>query len=53
MQIAQTVGVEKLRGWRINKEKSSQKIDAIIALALALFAAIESEPYIDWKSFLI
>jgi phage terminase large subunit-like protein len=36
-----TVAVESPRGWRIAKEKSSKKIDAIVALAMACVAAVE------------
>ena len=50
-QVARTVAVESSRGWRITKEKSSHKIDAIIALAMASFAAIESPTSINWESF--
>jgi hypothetical protein len=36
-----TVGVETSRGFRVAKEKASQKIDAIVALAMACVAATD------------
>jgi len=39
-----TVAVESLRGFRIAKEKTSQKIDAIVALAMACVAAVDARP---------
>lgn len=43
-QALNTVAIETVRGWRIAKERSSKKIDAIIALALACVAATEAGP---------
>jgi hypothetical protein len=40
-QALSTVGVETARGTRIGKEKSSKKIDAIVALAMACVSAID------------
>ena len=40
-QALNTVAVESTRGWRIAKERTSKKIDAIVALAMAVLAAIE------------
>jgi hypothetical protein len=40
-QALNTVAVESTRGWRIAKEKTSKKIDAIVALAMACLAAVE------------
>lgn len=39
-QALNTVAVESSRGWRIAKEKASRKIDAIVALALAVVTAL-------------
>ncbi len=39
-QALSTVAVESSRGWRIAKEKASRKIDAIVALAMAVTAAV-------------
>lgn len=41
-QALNTVAVESSRGWRIAKEKTSKKIDAVVALAMACLAAIAS-----------
>ena len=35
-QALSTVAIENPRGWRIAKEKASKKIDAIVALAMAV-----------------
>jgi len=46
-QALGTVAVEGLRGWRVAKERASKKIDAIVALSMAIVAALEdgrSEP---------
>jgi len=43
-QALNTVAVETPRGWRIAKEKAAQKIDAIVALAIACVAAIDGKP---------
>jgi phage terminase large subunit-like protein len=40
-QALNTVSVESTRGWKISKEKTSQKIDAIVALAMAAVAALD------------
>jgi phage terminase large subunit-like protein len=40
-----TVAVDTARGWRIAKERSSKKIDAIVALAMACVAAIDVRRY--------
>lgn len=39
-QALNTIAVEARRGWRIAKERGSRKIDAIVALAMASYAAI-------------
>jgi len=46
-QAMNTVAIESPRGWRIAKEKSSKKIDAISALATACCAAIERGKVVD------
>jgi hypothetical protein len=40
-QALNTVSVESTRGWKISKDKSSKKIDAIVALAMAAVAALD------------
>jgi phage terminase large subunit-like protein len=41
-QALNTVAVESPRGWRIAKEKTTKKIDAIVALAMACRAAMDA-----------
>jgi phage terminase large subunit-like protein len=43
-EARQAVGKETARGLRITKEKTSHKIDQIVALAMAVQAAIEEAP---------
>jgi phage terminase large subunit-like protein len=38
--ISQSIAVETTRGWRIAKEKSSHKIDVVVAMAMAAHAAV-------------
>jgi hypothetical protein len=40
-QALATVAIESPRGWRIAKEKTGKKIDAIVALAMAARAAMD------------
>lgn len=42
---SQAVAIESSRGWRIAKEKTSHKIDVIVALAMSALAAVPSEAY--------
>jgi hypothetical protein len=44
-QALSRVAVENPRGWRIAKEKTSKKIDAIVALAMAVLSAVEHGPF--------
>ncbi len=46
-QALNTTCVESPRGMRIAKEKSSRKIDAIVALAIALVGALEKGPSVS------
>lgn len=39
-----TVAIESARGWRIAKEKSTKKIDSIVALGMACVAALDRPP---------
>ena len=43
-QAMHTVAIENPRGFRIAKEKASQKIDAVVALAMACVAAMDLAP---------
>jgi phage terminase large subunit-like protein len=40
VQAGHTIALQTSRGWRIAKEKTSYKIDAIVALAMAALAAV-------------
>jgi hypothetical protein len=42
------VAVQSSRGWKISKEKTSAKIDVIVALAMATLAAIEGGENFSW-----
>ncbi len=47
-QAAHAVALQTSRGWRIAKEKSSLKIDGIVALAMACIGAIEFQGHCQW-----
>jgi phage terminase large subunit-like protein len=40
LAVSRAIAVETSRGWRIAKEKVSHKIDVVVALAMASFAAV-------------
>jgi phage terminase large subunit-like protein len=40
LAVQRSVAVESTRGWKISKEKSSHKIDVVVSLAMAAFAAV-------------
>lgn len=40
--VWRSIAVENARGWRIAKEKSSHKIDVVVALAQAALAAVQN-----------
>ena len=42
LAVSRAVALETSRGWRIAKEKASNKIDAIVALAMACCAALDA-----------
>jgi phage terminase large subunit-like protein len=44
---AHCVAVESSRGWKISKEKAANKIDGIVALAMASLGAVkeQSQPF--------
>jgi hypothetical protein len=58
LAITRAIAVESTRGWRIAKEKTSHKIDVIIALAMAAHCCVRDQripeeppivsPYVDW-----
>jgi hypothetical protein len=41
--VSRAVAVESPRGWKIAKEKTSHKIDVVVALAMAALGAVESQ----------
>jgi phage terminase large subunit-like protein len=43
LAVSRTVALESARGWRITKEKASHKIDVVVALAMACFAAVRAQ----------
>ena len=44
LAIRQSVAIETARGWRITKEKTSHKIDVVVALAQAALGAVQDGP---------
>ena len=42
LAVSHTIAVQNPRGWRIAKEKTSHKIDVIVALGMAALAAVEN-----------
>jgi phage terminase large subunit-like protein len=49
LAMSRAVAIETPRGWRIGKDRSSHKIDVVVALAMACHAAVQGqkEPYFD------
>lgn len=43
LAASRAIALETPRGWRISKEKASHKIDVIVALALACYAAVKNQ----------
>jgi hypothetical protein len=41
LAISRAIAVETPRGWRITKEKSSHKIDVVVALAMSAYGAVQ------------
>jgi len=42
LALSRTVALETSRGWRIAKQKTSHKIDVVVALAMAALAVVEA-----------
>jgi phage terminase large subunit-like protein len=40
LAMQRTVGIETTRGWRIAKDKTSHKIDVVVALGMAAYSAV-------------
>ncbi len=52
LAMTRTIALETSRGWRIGKDKQSNKIDVVIALAMACYAAVQGqgEPvFLPWE----
>jgi phage terminase large subunit-like protein len=48
LAISKTVAIESARGWRLGKAKQSDRVDPVIALAMAALATVQAgrpEPY--------
>jgi phage terminase large subunit-like protein len=43
LAASRCIAIESARGWRITKEKQSHKIDVIVALAMAAYAAVKGQ----------
>ena len=43
LAASRCIAIENSRGWRIAKEKQSHKIDVIVALAMAAYAAVQGQ----------
>jgi hypothetical protein len=43
LAVSRTIAAESTRGWRITKDKQSHKIDVVVALAMACFAAVRAQ----------
>jgi phage terminase large subunit-like protein len=41
LAVSRTIALETPRGWRLAKEKTSHKIDVVVAFAMASLAAVE------------
>src|SRR5437868_9442908 len=40
--ISKTVAIEGMRGWRLGKSKASDRVDPVIALAMAVIATFQA-----------
>ena len=43
LAISRAIAIETSRGWRIAKDKQTHKIDVVIALAMASYAAVRGQ----------
>ena len=43
LAVSCTIALETPRGWRIAKEKQSHRIDVVVALAMAAYAAVQAQ----------
>ncbi|MGP0083245.1 MAG: hypothetical protein ACLP0B_06430 [Steroidobacteraceae bacterium] len=51
LAVSRAVAIETSRGWRIGKEKQSYKIDVVVALAMACYAAVHSQGESSFMGF--
>jgi phage terminase large subunit-like protein len=49
MALSRTIAIETPRGWRIGKDKQVHKIDVVVALAMACYAAVSSQGEYDYN----
>jgi phage terminase large subunit-like protein len=53
LAISRAVAIETPRGWKIGKDKQTHKIDVVVALAMAAYAAVkDGGTYYDLDGFL-
>jgi hypothetical protein len=43
LAISRAIAIETPRGWRIGKDKQTHKIDVVVALAMACYAAVQAQ----------
>lgn len=43
LAMSRAIALETPRGWRISKEKQAHKIDVVVALAMAAYAAVKGQ----------
>jgi phage terminase large subunit-like protein len=48
LAISRAIALETPRGWRIAKEKQAHKIDVVVALAMAAYAAVKGQSESDY-----
>jgi phage terminase large subunit-like protein len=53
LAVSRCVAIETARGWRITKEKQSHKIDVIVALGMAAWAAVANSRDLSTKILLV
>jgi hypothetical protein len=46
LAVSRAVALETPRGWKITKEKTSHKIDIVVALAMAAHGCVQEGPYV-------
>jgi phage terminase large subunit-like protein len=51
LAMSRTLAIERPRGWRIGKDKQMHKIDVVIALAMAAYAAVQGQNDSNYNLF--